>query len=84
MCHTLIFVLNKKKYFLHFLDLFFVIFSTLPSIQTIKVIDLIFFQWAGLEKYIDSDPPAFIGLKYLRDKVRNINSLKLFQEIDKM
>ena len=39
MCHTLIFVLNKKKYFLHF----FGIFSTLPRTQTIKVIDLIFF-----------------------------------------
>ena len=39
MCHTLIFVLNKNKKI-----------STLPSTQTIKVIDLIFFEWAGLEK----------------------------------
>ena len=93
MCHTLIFVLNKTKYFLHFFNPFLAFFSTLPSTQTIKVINLIFFQSADLEKlgfehafqpyiyslrpfskgggrktppsslYIDSDPPAFIGLK---------------------
>ena len=40
MCHTLIFVLNKKKIFLNFLAFF----PTLPSTQTIKVIDLIFFS----------------------------------------
>ena len=49
MCHTLIFVLNKKNMFYIF-DLFLDFFSTLPSTQTIKVIDLIFFLWAGLEK----------------------------------
>ena len=77
MRHTLIFVLNQKNICL------FVFFSTLPSTQTIKVIDLIFFQWAGLENwalnmhfnpipilqgppilYIDSEPPAFIGLNH--------------------
>ena len=36
MCYTLIFVLNKK-YFLHFLT-FLAFISTLPSIQTAKVI----------------------------------------------
>ena len=72
MCHTLIFVLNKKKYFYHFLAFF----STLPSTKTIKVIDLIFeklgfdhaiqpytysLKWGGgvgrpPSLYIDSDP----------------------------
>ena len=43
MCHTLIFVLNKKNIFNIFLTFFQAIFSTPPSTQTIKVIDLIFF-----------------------------------------
>ena len=38
MCHTLIFVLNKKK-----IRPFFDIFLILPSTQNVKVIDLIFF-----------------------------------------
>ena len=66
MCHTLIFVINKTKTKKK------VIFSTLPSTQTTKVIDLIFFNelafknWAMnmhstlylLSKafYIDSEP----------------------------
>ena len=49
MCHTLIFVLNKKKIFYIFWP-YLSFFSTLPSTQTKKVIDLFFFQWAGLEK----------------------------------
>ena len=42
MCHTFKLVLNKKKYNIFF-TFFKAFFSTLPSTQTIKVIDLIFF-----------------------------------------
>ena len=36
---------------LSFFNPFFGIFSTLPSIQTIKVIGLILFLWAGHDKF---------------------------------
>ena len=50
-CITLWYLFKtNKKYFYICLKLFFSIFSILPSTQTIKVIDPIFFQWASLEK----------------------------------
>ena len=51
MCHTLMFDLNKQKIFLTFFLLFFAFFSTLPSTQTIKVIDLIFFNELALKNW---------------------------------
>ena len=44
MCHTLIFVLKKRNFFNIYLTFFLAFLSTLPSTQTIKVIDLIFFS----------------------------------------
>ena len=61
MCHTLIFVLNKTNIFY----IFWHLFSTLPSTQTIKVIEPIFFQWAGLEQlgYVHAFHPYSYSLK---------------------
>ena len=50
LCHYLIFVL--KKYFLHFFNLFWHFFSTLPSTQTKKVIDLIIGLKTNFEKSV--------------------------------
>ena len=48
MCHTFIFVNKTKKlFFFSFLNLF----ATLPSTQTIKVIDLIFFNDLALANW---------------------------------
>ena len=49
MCHTLIFVLNKKIFFTVFWP-FFGIFLILTSTQTTKVINLIFFNELALNK----------------------------------
>ena len=52
MCHTFIFVNKTKKlFFFSFLNLFLAFFSTLPSTQTIKVIDLIFFNDLALANW---------------------------------
>ena len=51
MCHILIFVVNKTKIFFTFFYLFLAFFSTLPSTQTIKVIDLIFFNELALKNW---------------------------------
>ena len=57
MCHTLIFVDQKKTYiFLTFFGMLFI--YTLPSTQTIL-------RGGGgppPRKYIDLEPPAFVGL----------------------
>ena len=70
-CVTLCYLFKTKKYFYLFLP-FFAFFSTFPSSQTIRIMGLSFFQWAGLSRggqpprlYIDSDPPASIGLTTL-------------------
>ena len=53
MCHTLIFVLKKKKYFFHRFDPFLDIFFNPPWHQRIKDIGLIFFSmsWPGLKNW---------------------------------
>ena len=51
MCHTLIFVKNKKKYFINSFYLFLGIFLTLPTTQTIKVIGLFLFFELALKKW---------------------------------
>ena len=51
-CVTLWYLFKtKQKYILHFLELFLTFFLTLPSTQTIKVIDLIFFNELALKNW---------------------------------